>query len=309
MKPQSLKPGDTIGLIAPSSPPNLSQLEKGIKLYEGYGLNVKVGRSIHLTDGYLAGTDRDRADDLMEMFQDPEIKGVFCVYGGYGSARIVELIDFDVIQANPKVFWGYSDVTFLHQVIYQKTGLVTFHGPMMSSDLGGEVHPFTETYLKQVFKPTRITCDTTNSDLGVMNTNERRKVSGLIVGGNLSLIISSLGTSYEIDTKDKLLFLEDVGEEPYKLDRMFNQLRLANKLQDAAGIIVGDFHECKPFKRKNSQGVDEVITHHLSLAGTPAIFGMQTGHCTPTLSFPLGVMATVDVTERRISIEPGVKGE
>ncbi|MBM0066668.1 S66 peptidase family protein [Alkalicoccobacillus gibsonii] len=309
MKPRPLKPGDTIGLIAPSSPPSLNQLENGIKLYEGYGLNVKIGRSIHLTDGYLAGSDIDRADDLMEMFQDPEIKGVFCAYGGYGSARMVEFIDFNVIKANPKVFWGYSDVTFLHQVICQRTGLVTFHGPMMSSDLGGEVHPFTETYLKQVFTPTTITYDPTISDLTVLNSNEKKKVSGPIVGGNLSLLVSSLGTPYEIDTKGKLLFLEDVGEEPYRLDRMFNQLRLANKLQDAQGIIVGDFHECEPFKRKESQDVDEVVTHHLSMAGTPAIIGVQAGHCTPTLSFPLGVMATIDLTERRISIEPGVEGE
>ncbi|MEK4563657.1 LD-carboxypeptidase [Alkalihalobacillus sp. FSL R5-0424] len=309
MKPQSLKQGDTIGLIAPSSPPNLNQLEKGIKLYEGYGLNVKIGRSIHLTDGYLAGGDRDRADDLMAMFQDPEIKGVFCVYGGYGSARMVELLDFDVIQANPKVFWGYSDVTFLHQVIYQKTGMITFHGPMMSSDLGGEVHPFTENYLKQVFTPTTITYDTAISDLTILNPNEKRKVSGPMVGGNLSLIISSLGTPYELDTRDKLLFIEDVGEEPYRLDRMLNQLRLANKLQDAAGIIIGDFHACEPLKRIDSQNVNEVVTHHLTMAGPQAIVGLQAGHCTPTLSFPLGAMATINLTERRISIEPGVKGE
>ena len=307
MKPAPLKQGDTIGIIAPSSPPDPIRLQQGISHYKKYGLNIKVGDSVSNEYGYLAGTDLARAQDLLHMFQDEEIKGVFCAYGGYGSARVVEHLDFEIIRKNPKIFWGYSDATFLHQTIYQQTGLVTFHGPMMSSDLGGDIHPFTERFLHQVFKPMTITYDESVSTLQVIG-QVQDEVTAPIIGGNLTLLTSTLGTDFEIDTTDKILFIEDVGEEPYRLDRMLNQLRMAGKLQEAKAILVGDFHQCTPVKRQNSLSITDVLTHHITLADTPAITGLQIGHCTPTVSIPLGVNGTISFNQKRIVIEPGVKG-
>ncbi|MCM3764264.1 LD-carboxypeptidase [Neobacillus niacini] len=303
MKPYRLQQGDTVGVIAPASPPNQENLERGIQFLKGLGLKMKIGKSVGNIHGYLAGSDQERLDDLHAMFIDPEVKGIICACGGYGTGRIAANIDYDLIRNNSKIFWGYSDITFLHTAIRQETGLVSFHGPMLGSDIGKEdAHPLSKEGFQQLFAPKALTYSELYSPLEVLVEG---KAAGPLVGGNLSLLVSTLGTKFEIDTKGKLLFIEDINEEPRAVDRMLNQLYMAGKLTDASGMVVGDFCDCLP-KRDLSLTLDEVIDHYVKLTGKPAMKGFQIGHCNPHISVPFGVSATLDTKEKKLVVESGI---
>jgi len=303
IKPNRLIKGDMVGIIAPASPPNLENLQRGVDFLTTLGLEVKLGKSIKKVNGYLAGTDDERLKDLHEMFLDKEVKAIICACGGYGTGRIASKIDYQIVKDNPKIFWGYSDITFLHTSIRQKTGLVTFHGPMLGSDIGKQdVHPLSKEGFNQLFetKLLKFTEQTSPFEMIVEG-----KAKGPLVGGNLSLLVSTLGTEFEIDTKDKILFIEDVNEEPRAVDRMLNQLLMAGKLEQANGIVVGDFCDCIP-KRELSLPLDEVIHHYLKLVNKPAIKGVQLGHCNPHISVPLGVEAILNTSEKSLTVESGI---
>jgi muramoyltetrapeptide carboxypeptidase len=303
VKPNRLVKGDTVGVIAPASPPNQEHLERGIAFLKDLGLNVKVGKNVSRINGYLAGFDQERLDDLHEMFQDTEVKAVICACGGYGTGRIAAHIDYELIKNNPKIFWGYSDITFLHTAIRQQTGLVTFHGPMLGSDIGKpDTHPLSKQGLKELFKPFSLDYTEQISPLEVLVGGI---ASGELVGGNLSLLVSTLGTAYEIETRGKLLLIEDINEEPRSVDRMLNQLYMAGKLEEASGILVGDFCECTP-KRKQTLMLSEVIDHYVQLANKPALKGFLMGHCNPQISIPFGVHATLNTLEKRLIVESGI---
>jgi muramoyltetrapeptide carboxypeptidase len=301
IKPRPLAAGDTIGVIAPASWPNKEKARKAADFFEGLGYKVQFGQSLDRVHGYLAGTDQERIDELHSMFADQNIKGIFCVCGGYGTARIAGQLDYELIRANPKVFWGYSDITFLHVSILQHAGLVTFHGPMLSSDLGADdVHPLTKETFTQVFRPTKLTH---TEEIRPLTTYVEGKAKGQIVGGNLTLLVSTLGTPYEVDTKDKLLFLEEIEEEPYRIDRMLNQLKMAGKFEDAVGILLCDFHNCTPTTRKPSLSLEEVFRDHIVSAGKPTLSGFSIGHCSPNLAVPIGVEGVIDTYSRTFLIE------
>ncbi|MFJ7729054.1 LD-carboxypeptidase [Neobacillus sp. NPDC097160] len=303
VKPKRLKKGDTVGIIAPASPPNQENLDRGIAFLKDLGLNVKVGKHVSRINGYLAGYDQERLEDFHGMFTDPEVKAVICACGGFGTGRIAEQIDYELIKKNPKIFWGYSDITFLHTAIRQQSELVTFHGPMLASDIGKEdTHPLSKEGFLQLFEPSSLVYTEQISQLEVLVDGEAR---GEIVGGNLSLLVSTLGTAYEIDTKEKLLLIEDVNEEPRSVDRMLNQLYLAGKLKDACGILIGDFCDCTP-KRNLSLSLDEVITHYVQLAQKPAIKGFMMGHCNPHIALPLGVQAFMNTNEKKLIVDSGI---
>lgn len=303
VKPNRLKKGDTVGVIAPASPPNLENLKRGIQFLNEIGLNVKIGKSVTKMNGYLAGTDQERLDDLHEMFLDQEVKAIICACGGYGSGRIAAHIEVEIVRDNPKIFWGYSDMTFLHTALRQETGLVTFHGPMLASDIGKEdIHPLSKEGFLQLFHPTVLSYSEKISPLAVLIDGT---ATGPLVGGNLSLLVSTLGTKFEMETKDKLLFIEDINEEPRAVDRMLNQLYMAGKLGSASGILIGDFHDCLP-KRELSLTLDTVIDHYVNLASKPALKGLQIGHCNPHIAIPFGVQATLNTDEKRLIIDSGV---
>ncbi|WP_045515620.1 S66 peptidase family protein [Neobacillus niacini] len=303
LKPNRLIKGDTVGVIAPASPPNKKNLESGIEFLKGLGLRVKVGKSVEKIYGYLAGSDQERLDDLHAMFLDSEVEAIFCACGGYGTARLAANIEYEMIKANPKIFWGYSDITFLHTAIRQETGLITFHGPMLGSDIGKEdVHPLSKEGFQQLFEPTDVVYSKLFSSL---ETLVEGVASGELIGGNLSLLVSTLGTPYEIDTKEKLLFIEDVNEEPRSVDRMLNQLKMAGKLDDVNGIVIGDFCDCTS-KRDPSLTLEEVINHYVLSANKPALKGFLMGHCNPHVSIPLGVQATLNTNEKRLIVESGI---
>lgn len=298
IKPQRLMKGDTVGIIAPASPPDQNQLIKSIEFLHELGLHIKFGKHITKRNKYLAGEDEQRLEDLHEMFLDDEVKGIFCARGGYGSARFASFIDYQLIREHPKIFWGYSDITFLHHAIWKKTGLVTFHGPMLASDIGIEdVHPMTKRFFYQLFHPVTIVY---TEDISPLETIVEGEGEGILVGGNLSLLVSTLGTPFEIDTKGKILVLEDINERPQSVDRMLNHLLMAGKLTEAEGILIGDF-----YGEELSQ-INEVINDYLLKANRPAMKGFQFGHCSPNISIPLGVKAILNTKAKIVSIENGV---
>ncbi len=293
-----------VGVIAPASPPSLENLERAITFLYGLGLNVKIGKNLEKEYGYLAGEDEERLEDLHEMFADDEIKGIFCACGGYGTARLADAIDYDLIRNNPKIFWGYSDITFLHTAIRQQTGLVTFHGPMLASDVGQEdVHELTKESFFQLFKPTTITYSELISSLHILIEGD---VTGILVGGNLSLLTNTLGTKFEVDTEDKILFIEDVNEEPRSIDRMLNQMGMAGKLQNLKGVLVGDFKNCTP-NRKKTLLLEEVIDYYIKKINKPTMKGFNIGHCSPNIAIPLGVSVRLNTIEKKVIFENGVQ--
>jgi len=301
-KPRALKPGDTLGLLAPASMTDHQNVDKAIEKLKKMGFNVKVGKSPYKRYGYLSGEDKVRADDINSMFKDKEIDGIICTRGGYGTPRILPLLDYDAIRDNPKVFIGFSDITALHIAFNQKSELVTYHGPMAVSNLIKGVSEFTmESLLDSVSR---------TASERVINNPEGTKVEtvcqgtseGIITGGNLSLLTNSIGTPYEIDTKGKILFIEEISEDVYKIDRALNQLKLAGKFEDAIGIILGDFNDCDKSKHDESLSLMEVINHHIKNANKPTIFNLKSGHCEPMITLPLGIKVRLDATERRITI-------
>jgi muramoyltetrapeptide carboxypeptidase len=301
IKPQCLRAGDTVGVAAPASWPDRSKALRAAEVLKEWGLDVQFGRSLSRRHGYLAGTDQERVDEIHQLFADARIKAIFCVCGGYGTPRIAEHLDYDLIRANPKIFWGYSDITFLHVAIVQRAGLVTVHGPMLSSDLGQDsVHPHTKQTFRQMFEPTPFRY---SEEISSLRTLVPGKAEGALIGGNLSLLVSTLGTEFEIETKGKLLFIEEVDEEPYRVDRMFNQLRMAGKFADAAGIILCNFQNCVPGKRKESLTLDEVVEDHVLSAGKPTVSGLLIGHCSPNYAIPVGLGATLDAERKTLSID------
>ncbi|GEN52473.1 S66 peptidase family protein [Halobacillus faecis] len=304
IKPKRLNQGDTVGVIAPASPPDLKNLDKGLSFLESLGLKVKLGVHVKKKHGYLAGNDEERMEDFHQMFQDSEVAAIFCAGGGYGTGRILSTIDYATVKANPKIFWGYSDITSLHTAIRQETGLVTFHGPMLCSDVGKEdFDEESKKMFQQLFQPEVVHYDERLSPLEVIGEGE---ASGEVVGGNLSLLVNTMGTPYEIDTKGKLLFIEDVGEQPYRLDSFFNQLKLAGKLEDAAGIILGDFSGTETEKTKETLSLAQVYEDYFSRLKKPVLAGFKIGHCLPHYSIPFGTDAVLSSHKKSLMIQPGV---
>lgn len=304
VKPSRLHRGDTVGIIAPASPPNLENLQRSLAFLSDLGLKVKMGQHVEQINGYLAGSDNERIEDLHTMFQDGEVKAIICAGGGYGTARIADRIDYSLVAANPKIFWGYSDITFLHQAFLKKTGLVTFHGPMLASDIGKEdVDELSKKLFAQLFAPEEFTY---NEEISPLHTVVSGKARGQLIGGNLSLLTSTLGTQFELDTVGKLLLIEDVNEEPRAIDRMLNQLYMSGKLSQAAGIVIGDFANCVP-SRNLSLSLDEVLNYYFKLVNKPALSGFKIGHCSPNISIPLGVDATLDADKKEFIVTAGVE--
>lgn len=302
-KPAALKKGDTIGLIATSSHVgNIEKIKKCQEVLNEMGFKVVVGESCYLQYGYLSGPDDIRANDVNRMFGNKSIQGIFCIRGGYGTSRILDKLNYNVIKHNPKVFTGYSDITAIHIALNQICGLVTFHGPMPSTDMIPEFNSFSKnSFLRAV---------TSAEPLGLMNNPNNEEIrslvggcaSGVIVGGNLSLVAAAMGTKYEIDTRDKLLFLEDIDEEPYRVDRMLSQLRLAGKLDECSGIILGDWNNCTPKNYNPSLSLMEVFQDIIVPAGKPAIYNFKAGHCSPMITIPFGVKAVLNANECTLTI-------
>lgn len=299
MRAKRLRVGDTIGMVAPASPSDYSKVEKAVKNLTAMGYRVKTGESVYSSRGYLAGGDDLRADDINRMFADDEVNAVFCLRGGYGSQRILDLVNFKLIRDNPKIFMGFSDITALLNAIHQRCGLITFHGPM-GGDFAGGLGKQTKAAMKKALESTEPIGEVANPEVPEVVAEGRAK--GVLVGGNLSIVAASLGTPYEIDTKGKILLLEDVNEEPYSIDRMLNQLRLAGKLRDTAGIVLGDWGDTEPKEPEKSLSLEEVFEDMFKNIGKPVLKGYKIGHCKPNITIPIGAEALIDTCSRTLCI-------
>jgi muramoyltetrapeptide carboxypeptidase len=304
--PPRLKPGDTVGLITPSSyVSDPDELAFAKRFCEFFQLKWKLGKNVGQRYGYLAGTAQQRVDDLHAMFSDREVRGVFCVRGGYGSAQMLDRIDYGLIRDNPRVFLGYSDITALHTAIGQRTGLVTFHGPVSLSHLT----EWSQQHLQAaVFASEAIGAVTNPPESNplrashTMRTVRGGRATGALAGGNLTLLSTTLGTPYAIETAGRILLLEEVGEDIYRIDRMLTQLRLAGKLQTAAGILVGECKDCPPPGRDSAYSLGEVIDYLLADLGIPVLYGLSFGHTLDQVTLPLGVRATLDADLQTLTV-------
>ncbi len=301
IKPPRLKKGDMVGLIAPGSPFTNSQFKKAVKNIESLGLRIKYGKYLNEKNGYLAGTDEQRLSDLHEMFEDNAINGIWCIRGGYGTARLLPKIDYKIIRKNPKIFIGFSDITALLNAIFHKSGLVCFHGPVGASDFTN----FTVNHLKQLIiddvkQDLTITRRAKEDKFKVLNSG---KAEGCLVGGNLSLIAALVGTKYQLSFKDKILFLEDIGEQPYRLDRMLTQIRQSSDLDKAAGIVLGIFENCDANNPDRSLTLMEMFDDQFSELSMPIVYGMPFGHVANQCTFPLGINVQFDADKGELKFQ------
>ena len=275
--PRKLKKGDRVALLSPASPVPEERLEPAIAAVEAYGLVPVVYESSRARRGYLAGSDELRASDIMSAFTDDSIDGIWCIRGGYGAQRLIHLLDLEKIAAHPKFFGGYSDITALHIVLNQTCGMATYHTTMPSTELYQPVDDYTADWVQRMLFGS-LKGEVTQPEGMPLEKLTGGKARGQLVGGNLSLVVSSIGTPYEIDTRGKILFLEDVGEEPYRVDGMLQQMAASGKLKEAAGIVLGYWTDCTTDRPEKSLTLREVFEDLVATAGVPAMMNMACGH-------------------------------
>lgn len=311
IKPQALKPGDTVGLITPATAiDDPEKINIAREIAESLGFKVVLGKNIGKQYGYLAGSDQERAEDINEMFRRRDVQGILPVQGGWGSMRLLPYLDFDLIRKNPKVFIGFSDITTLLLAFYKFSGLITFHGPIVMNSFNDYVRDY---YARSLMSTTPLgVLQPPPMPQGERVNRENRiimikggKASGELVGGNLSLLVTTLGTPFEVDLKGKILFIEDVGEEPYRIDRMLTHLYLSGALNDAAGFILGKFRDCDPKGGGylGSLTLNEIFRTRFEPLGKPCISGLSFGHVRDHITLPIGVMATLDGDAKTVSID------
>ncbi|PPB13135.1 S66 peptidase family protein [Brevibacillus laterosporus] len=293
-KGRTLQVGDCVGLLAPASPVESDRVEKAVQEVEAMGLRVKVGPSSYRSfGGYLSDTPENRTCELENMFSDPEVNAIWCLRGGYGTPQLLNLLDYSIIAENPKLFIGYSDITALHTAFMQEACLATLHGPMAAVEPVNGFNPLSKGYLERVLFCAEPLGEIVNPPEIATRCLVPGEASGAIVGGNLSLICATLGTEYELDTTNKILFLEDIDEEPSQVDRMLTQLALAGKFSDANAIVLGSWEACLPKEGKESFTVEELFERIIVPFQKPTLANMQIGHDSTNLPLPLGVRGTV----------------
>ncbi len=302
IKPRGLQKGDTVGLISPASRlPKRKQYGEIIEQIKDLGYRVKVAPHAQNRYGYFAGKDKDRAADLNQMFADDSVDAILPFRGGWGCNRILPLIDYQTIRDNPKILVGFSDITSLLMAIYAKTGLITFHGPVGKSDWTDytvshfrKALSYQETY--EIEASDIKNCQGCN-DLSVITPG---KASGKLLGGNLSVLTAMIGSDYLPDWKGNILFLEDVGEDVYRIDRMLTQLKLSGVLDQISGFIFG---KCANCERSNSYSLtlDQVFDDHIKPLDIPAFSGAMFGHIENNVTLPVGIDASIDAQQGSIA--------
>lgn len=312
LKPLRLQTGDLVSLIAPSGPVNEDRLQRAVSNLESQGFRVDVGKHILAQYGHNAGTDEQRLHDLHAAFAQPESKAVWCIRGGDGAYRLLPKIDYNLVTQNPKLVIGYSDITALLQAFYVQLGLVGIHGPIAASsatDFANFWPDLSAIILGGGAGYTIYGDEQTSSLSGGV-------AAGVLVGGNLSLLAALAGTPYAMDAKDKLVFIEDVGEEPRRIDRMLSTLRQACGLEEAAGIILGQWVDCEcDLDPENGEKclnrtrpLKTILAEHTAHLGIPVLYNFPFGHGDKLCSFPVGVRARMDTaTARVVLLEDAVR--
>lgn len=308
LKAKALKKGDRIGLVAPASGLyNRSYVDRTVEALKEWGYEAVLGENVKGKYGFFSAPDDARAREFNQMFARDDIDGIFVTCGGYGSARILDKIDYEIIAEHPKIFLGFSDITTLHLAIYKKTGLVTFHGPGSASFPAETLTDYTREYLEKAL--------VRKDPIGVIPLSDPKKYvyaigsgssQGILIGGNISIICSTLGTPYEIDTKDKILLMEDLDTEPWVMDHMMAHLRNAGKFDQLAGVVIGECYNCTPREHQPNYycdtSIEDIFEEYLQPYGIPVLYGLPLGHTEDIATLPHGVMARVDADKKEFSI-------
>lgn len=313
LKPAQLKRGDLIGLIAPSGATNAAFVEQRVKNLERFGFRVKVSKNILAARGNAAGSPQQRVADLHDMFTDREVRGIWAVRGGSSASQMLPFIDYGLIRRHPKVLVGYSDITALHHALLARAGLVSFHGPVA----GGGFTDYSATQLEAVLMHPR---EQTTFYMAEANVREAEKAGefkrrtlvpgvaeGPLIGGNLSVMSALVGTPYIADWKGALLFLEDVGEAPYRLDRMLTQLQQARAFNESAGVMFGVFRRARSPEDEPSLTLEQAVDDHLAALKVPSVYGYSFGHIANQFTIPVGIRARLDTHAETVTLlEPAV---
>jgi muramoyltetrapeptide carboxypeptidase len=304
IKPKKIKKGECIGIVSPSSPQkDETRLLNGVKYFESLGYNVILGKNVFNRYGYLAGSDLERASDINDMINNPLVKMIIAGRGGYGVTRILDKIDYKSLRKNPKIIIGFSDITALNFAISKKCKLVNFTGAMPGVDFWDleNIPTMTEDYFWR--------CITSTKPLGVikqnieMKTRKKGETIGKLFAGNLTLIASICGSNYFPNLKNKLLLIEEIGEEPYRVDRLLSQLFNSNHLKNLSGLLLGAFTDAKPLKISvESLSIDDVINHYANKFNLPCISNVEYGHIYPKLTLPIGVKSSLNASKCIFSI-------
>ncbi len=304
LKPPRLRKGELIGIVAPASPvEDESRIDRGVRYLEKLGYDVVVGRHVTRVRGYLAGTDRERAEDLHTMFRDRRVKAIIALRGGYGSPRLLSHLDYRLIARHPKVFAGSSDLTALQLALWKQCRMVTFHGPMLAPDFAGPIDGYAEEMFWRLV--------TSNRKAGALplpkgtqpKSLRRGKTAGRLLGGNLSILVTLPGTPYQPDFRRSAFFIEDIGEEPYRIDRMLTHLRNAGVLSHVSAILCGQFTDCEPKNRSHpSLSLAEVLADGARSVNVPFITNLPFGHVTSKMTLPVGVRVAVDAGKGAVEL-------
>lgn len=303
--PASLKPGDTIALVAPASVPERDRIDRFCKAWTSRGFEVRVAKHVFSPNGYLAGTDEQRAADLMDAFMDSTVAAVFAARGGYGVSRMIQLLDFDAIRSRPKIFAGFSDMTMLHATLNRHCGLVTFHAPHANDGLDPS-----SGCMRTMDSFVTLVTESLDGQVLVergegLVTKVAGKAKGRLCGGNLAVLASTIGTKYCPLFAGGILFLEDIGENPYEIDRYLSQLRHSGCLESVAGVLLGHFTNCEPDGAAVSLELEEVLVGYLGGLGVPVLAGVECGHALPNLTLPMGAIVELDSGKKTVEVVGG----
>jgi muramoyltetrapeptide carboxypeptidase len=294
IKPRALRPGGRVGVVAPAGCIDRERLEAGIKAFTDLGFAVEMAEGIEDRKGYLAGDQEKRAKVLTNFFKRDDIEAIFCTRGGFGSIQLIPFLDPETIRLHPKIFAGYSDVSVLLNWLHQSCGFITFHGPMVAMDLARGLAEREEDFFWGTLSGSKTTWR-----LDGLPTIRAGRGEGELVGGCLSMIVTTLGTPYELDTDGKVLFLEDVGERPYRVERMLTHLKMAGKLDRIGGMVFGTFTDCQG---NGDREVDDVIAELFGSVAYPVISGFPAGHGEENLLLAIGAKMEVDGSSGALSL-------
>lgn len=301
--PKPLQPGCRTALLCPSSTVPDSDLEPSVNAVRALGLEPVLFPSCFASNhhGYFAANDTQRAADLQNAFLDPSIHGILCIRGGYGAGRLLPALDWPQIARHPKPFFGYSDITALHIALNQCAGMVSYHTPMPSTEWHKGLDPFTEQYLRHAL------FDSLSGPLDLKGQTQclvPGQASGILCGGNLSLVCDSLGTPWEINTQGKILFLEDTSEKTYRIDGMLTQLRNAGKFDACNGVLLGAWTNCLPENPDHTLPLPNIFQEVIAPAGKPTMANLPCGHVLPTMCLPMGAAVRMDADAGTLEVLP-----
>jgi muramoyltetrapeptide carboxypeptidase len=309
IKPERLRSGDTIAIVAPASaPPDPTTIDRSVVAIEALGFAPRLSPNVRKRRGFLAGTDRERAADLVKMFTARDVRAILCLRGGYGTSRLIPLLDFAVLRRNPKILIGYSDITSLHCALLTRANLMSFHGPMLNSDFVRKDFPeFTlQSFLRTLTEPSPAGSIRQGYHDKTVSVLRRGRASGRLLGGNLSLLCATIGTPFQPSFRNRLLFLEDLDEPPYRFDRMLTHLLNAGLLQQVAGIAIGINRDCvdphAATAREYRQTVEDVLAERLLPLKVPVVIGLPFGHVPLNATLPIGARATLDGIQGDLAI-------